>query len=62
VSISSDNDTDSAQKSDGEYDSEHDPDVDMHMEDEVDALDEVDLASDRYFEMDTDGDEEHHEA
>ena len=39
--ISSDDDTDSTE-SDGEYDSEHDTDEDMLMEDDVDAPDVVD--------------------
>ena len=42
MSISSDDDTD-ATKSDSEYESEHDPHVNMHMEDDVDAPDGVDL-------------------
>jgi hypothetical protein len=41
VAISSDNDTDST-KSDGEYDSGRDSDVNMVMEDGVDAPDGVD--------------------
>jgi hypothetical protein len=45
VSISSDDDPDSTE-SDGEYDSELDPDVDMRMEDDVNALDGVDLDGD----------------
>jgi hypothetical protein len=36
VSISSDDDTDSTEW-DGEYNMEHDPDVNMHMEDDVDT-------------------------
>jgi hypothetical protein len=42
VSISSNDDTDSTEKSDGEYDSELNPDVDMRMEDDVDAPDGAD--------------------
>jgi hypothetical protein len=45
VSISSDDDTDST-KLDGEYHSELDPDVDMCMEDDVDAADSVDTMVD----------------
>jgi len=58
VSISSYIDTDSTQKSDGEYDSELDPDVDLHMEDDVDALHGVDLDGDVDMERDGDDDEE----
>jgi hypothetical protein len=39
--MSSDDDTDSTEKSDGEDDSELDPYVDMRMEDDVDAPDGV---------------------
>jgi len=46
MTISSDDDTNSIEKSDGEYDSEHDSDVEMRIEDDVDAPDGVDLASD----------------
>jgi len=42
VAISSDDDTDST-KSDGDYDSGHDPDVNMHVEEEVDTPDSTDL-------------------
>jgi len=45
VSISSDDDTDPTE-SDGKYDSELDPDVDMCMEDDVDEPDCVDLDGD----------------
>jgi len=41
VSISSDDDTDTTE-SDGKYDPEHDPDVAMRMEDDVDAPDGID--------------------
>jgi len=41
MSMSSDDDTDSTE-SDGKYHSELDPDVDMRMEDDVDAPDGVD--------------------
>jgi len=43
VSISRDDDTDSTKKLDSEYDSEHDFDVYMRMEDDVDAPDSIDL-------------------
>jgi len=55
VSISSDDDPDTTEL-DGEYDSEHDSDVDMHMEDDVDAPDGVDLHGD--VDMESDGDDE----
>jgi hypothetical protein len=55
VSISSDDDTDSTE-SDGEYDSELDPDVVMCIEDDVDAPDGVDLDGD--VDMERDGDDE----
>jgi hypothetical protein len=55
VSISSDDDTDCTE-SDGEYDSELDPDLDMRMEDDVDAPDGVDLDGD--VDMERDGDDE----
>jgi hypothetical protein len=58
VSISSDDDTDCT-KSDGEYDSEPDPDEDIRMEDDVDALDGVDL--DGNVDMERDGDHEQEE-
>jgi hypothetical protein len=61
VSISSDDDTDSTEKSDSEYDSELDPDVDMRMEDDVDAPDAVDLNGDVDMERDGDDDEEENE-
>jgi hypothetical protein len=54
VSISSHNDTDSTE-SDGEYDSELDPDVDVCMEDDVDAPDGFDLDGD--VDMEWDGDD-----
>jgi len=50
MSISSDDDTDST-KSDGEYYSECDSDVDMCMEDDVDALDGIDSDGDVDMEM-----------
>jgi hypothetical protein len=55
VSICSDDDTDFTE-SDSKYDSELDPDVDMCMEDNVDALDGVGLDGD--VDMKTDGDHE----
>jgi len=45
MSSSSDVDT-KCNESDGEYDSEHDSDVDIRMEDDVDAPDGVDLDGD----------------
>jgi hypothetical protein len=42
MSISCDNDTDSTKMSDFKYDSEHDTDVDMRMEDNVDTTDSID--------------------
>ena len=60
VSISSDDDTDSTE-SDGEYDSEHDPDVDMGREDDVDAVDGVDLNGDVNMEKDADNEKEEDE-
>jgi len=58
VSISSDDDTDPTEKSDSEYDSEHNSDVDMRMEDDVDAPDSVDLDGDVDLERDGDNDKE----
>jgi len=58
MSISSDDDTDSTE-TDGEYYSEHDSDVDMRMEDDVDAPDGVD--SDGNVDMQRDGDNEEEE-
>jgi len=58
MSISSDNDTDSTEW-DSEYDSELHPDVDMRMEDDVDAPDGVDLDGD--VDMARDGDDEEEE-
>jgi len=55
VSISSDVDTDS-NESDGEYDSELEPDVGMRMEDDLDSPDGVDLHGD--VDMERDGDDE----
>jgi len=63
VWISSDDDTDCAE-SDGEYDSERDSDVDMRMEDDVDAPDGVDLHGDVHMERggeDEDDEEEEDE-
>ena len=42
MSSPSDADTDPTEKSDGEYDSEQDSDVDMRMQDDVYSLDGVD--------------------
>ena len=60
MSISSDDDTDST-KLDGEYDSEVEPDVAMHMEDDVDGPGGVDLDGDVDMERDSDDDEEEDE-
>jgi hypothetical protein len=60
VSISFDDDTDSTQ-SDGEYDSELDPDVDMCMEDDVDGPDGVDLDGDVDMERDGENAEDEEE-
>jgi len=57
MSISSEDDTDSTE-SDGKYVSELDPDMDMRMEDDVDAPDGVDLDGDVDMERDGDDDEE----
>ena len=57
-SISSDDDTDST-KLDSEYHSEGDCDVDMHMVDDVDAPDGIDLEGD--VDMERDGDDEDEE-
>jgi len=43
---------------DGEYDSEHDSGVDMHMEEDVDAQDGVDLVGNVHMERDGDEEEE----
>jgi len=56
--ISSDDDPNST-KSDGEYDSEHDPDVDMRMQNNVDAPDVFEL--DGNVDMEREGDEEQKE-
>jgi len=61
VSISSDDDTNSTE-SDGEYVSERDSDVNICMEDDVDALDGVDLDGDVDMEKDgEDGEDEEEE-
>ena len=52
MSISSNDDTDSTEKSDGEYDSELDPDVNMRMEAYLEAPDGVDLDGDVDMERD----------
>ena len=59
MSNSSDDDTDFTEKLDGEYDSQHDSDRDMCMEDDVDAPWGVDLDSD--VDMERDGDDEEEE-
>ena len=46
MSISSDDDTDFPEESDGEYDSEHDTHVVIGTEDDVDAPDGIDLDGD----------------
>jgi len=61
VSISSDDDTDSTEESDGKYDSVHDSDVDMCMENDVDALDGVELDGDVDMARDSDDEEEEDE-
>jgi len=58
MSISSDDDTNSTEKSDNQYHSKHDSEVDMHMEDDVDTPDGVDLDGDVDTERDGDDDEE----
>jgi hypothetical protein len=55
--MSSDDHTDSTKTSDGEYDSELGPDLDVRMEDDVDAPDGVDLDGDVDMERDGDDDE-----
>jgi len=59
MSISSLDDTNSTEVSDREYDSEHDSDVNMCMEDDVDAPDSIDLDGD--VDMERDGDDEEEE-
>ena len=56
MSISADDATDSIKELGGEYDSEHDCDVDMRKEDDVDAPDSVDWDGD--VDMERDGDDE----
>jgi len=58
-SIPSHEDTDSINVLDGQYDSEHDSDVDIHMEDDVDAPYHIDL--DGNVDMEWDGDHEDEE-
>jgi len=60
LSISSSNDTDSTELV-GEYNSELDPDEDMCMEDNVDALDGVDLDGDGDMEWDSEDEEDEEE-
>jgi hypothetical protein len=54
VSSSSSNETDSTEELSGKSDSEHDSDVDMNVEDDVDALYHIDLDGD--LDMQWDGD------
>ena len=61
MSISSADDTNSTKESDGEYDSVHDPHIDMRMENDVDAPDVVDLDRDLHMERDSDDEEEEYE-
>jgi hypothetical protein len=61
VSIPSDDDTDLTEESDSKYGNEHYSDVDMRMEDEVDAQDGVDLDSDVDMEKDGYNEEEHNQ-
>jgi len=61
MSISSADDTDSAEESDGEYHSEHDCNLDMRMEDDVDALCGIELDGDVDMERDRDELEEEDE-
>jgi len=58
VSSPSDEDTDSTEESDGECDAEHDSDVNMCMEDDVVALDGIDLDGDVHMKRDCDDEEE----
>ena len=60
MSISSGYDTDSTRSS-SEYDSEHDGDVHMRMEDDVNTPDGVDLDGNVDMERDGDDDEEEDE-
>jgi hypothetical protein len=60
MAISSDDDTDSTEP-DGEYDSEHDSNVDMRGEDDVDAPDSVDFDSDVDMERDSEDEEDEEE-
>jgi len=60
MSIFSEDDTDST-KLDVEYDSEHESDVYKRMEDDVDALDGVDLDGDVDMERDGEDEEDHEE-
>jgi hypothetical protein len=61
VSIPSDDDTDSPEESYSEFDSELDPHEDMRMEDDVDALDGIDLDSIVHIERDSDNEVEENE-
>jgi hypothetical protein len=53
MSIFSHDDTDSTKESDGDYDTEHYSNLDMRMEDDVDALDGIDLDCDGDMERDS---------
>ena len=59
MSISSDDDTNSTEKSDGQCDSELNPYMDMRMVDDVDAPEGIDLDGD--VDMETDGDDDEEE-
>jgi len=61
ASFSSDDDTDSTEESDSEYDSAQDSDVNMRMEDDVDAPCSVVLDGDVVLERDGDDEEEEDE-
>ena len=61
VSISSDDGTNPTNKLDGEYDSEHDSDVNLPKEDNVDALYSSDLNGDVNMERDGDNEKEQDE-
>jgi len=54
--MSSDDDTDSTEESDGKYYSETNSDVAMYVEDDVDAPDDVDSGCDVTMERDGDND------
>jgi len=58
--ISPDHDTDSTEESEGAYAAVHDSDVDMWMEDTVDAPEGLDLPGDLDMEQGSDEEEEEH--